>query len=206
MNIWISQIIATVFLEALGTLRKEYNKLHVLCTFDIWWQTKNKKKKKQPRNRHPVRTGFKILVMLQDSTINLPWQNNIKDKKHDAPSSTGSNPISGVHHSFIPLPKKNLFSPYILPACSNFTRADFLQPEFLCFLLMTGINEFKKGQSIFNTSKNTQNKATRGNLFILKTLLPYFMRYKGKRGQKKDQPSRGHSKSLAWVSMPITYQ
>lgn len=110
MNIWISQIIATVFLEALGTLRKEYNKLHVLCTFDIWWQTKNKKKKKQPRNRHPVRTGFKILVMLQDSAINLPWQNNIKDKKHDAPSSTGSNPISGVHHSFIPLPKKNLLA------------------------------------------------------------------------------------------------
>lgn len=40
VNISSAQIIATEFLEALGTVRKQYNKLHVLSTFDIWWQTK----------------------------------------------------------------------------------------------------------------------------------------------------------------------
>lgn len=54
--------------------------------------------------------GFKILVMLQESDINLPWQNNIKDKKHDTSPSTGSDTINGVHHSFIPLPKKQYHS------------------------------------------------------------------------------------------------
>lgn len=47
MNISSAQIIATEFLEALGTLRKQYNKLQVLSTFDIWWQTKKKKKSKK---------------------------------------------------------------------------------------------------------------------------------------------------------------
>lgn len=54
--------------------------------------------------------------MLQESEINLPWQNNTKDKKHDASSSTGrkydtssstgSDIINGVHHPIVPLPKK----------------------------------------------------------------------------------------------------
>lgn len=123
--------------------------------------------KNQPRNRHAVWTGFKILVMLQESEINLPWQNNIKDKKHDASSTTGSDTINGVHHSFMPLPKKK--KNYSHLAYSNFTCANFLQSEFLCFLLMTGINELKKSQSIFDISKNIQSKATQGNLFLFET-------------------------------------
>lgn len=68
--------------------------------------TKPRNKPISPRNRHAVWTGLKILMMLQESEINLPWQNNIKDKKHDASSSTGSDATNGVQHSFIPLQKQ----------------------------------------------------------------------------------------------------
>lgn len=54
------------------------------------------KKINQSRNRHPVQTGFKILVMVQQSEINIPLWSNTKDKKHDASSSTGSAPLWGT--------------------------------------------------------------------------------------------------------------
>ena len=120
---------------------------------------KKKNKKNQSRNRHPVRTGFKILVMVQQSEINIPQWSNTKDKKHDASSSTGSASLWGtpLAHSFA----KKWFSPYILLTCGNFTCANSLVqlelPYPSCWrralMISRRVNQYSAFQNIHGTKQ-----------------------------------------------------
>lgn len=144
-------------------------------------------------------TGFKILVMLQESEINLPWQNNIKDKKHDTSSSTGSDAINGVHHSFIPLQKKNSHLAFYQLLVTLHVQTSLNQNSYVsCWwqVLMSS------SQSILNIFKNIQNKATQGKLLKTYYCLTSWDT-KEKEDRKKSLQRTYQPKFLVWVSTPM---
>lgn len=164
---------------------------------------KKKKFKNQPRNRHAVWTGFKILVMLQESEINLPWQNNIKDKKHDASSTTGSGTINGVHHSFMPLPKKKkiilTLHTVTLHVQTSFNQNSYVSCWWQVLMSSRRVNQY------LTFHKISKVKQLRAIYFYLRhiTILLLEIQRKQKTEKRATLHRTYQPKFLAWVSTPM---